>query len=78
MNSIENHPLGELYRAGISLSINSDDPHLMDIDLVDEYELAGRYFNLTLDDFYTLNKQAIAHSFLDPDIKKYIKTTFFS
>jgi len=78
VDSIESHPLAELYRAGISLSINSDDPHLMDIDLINEYELASRYFNLTLDDFYTINKQAIAHSFLDPDIKKYVETTYFS
>jgi adenosine deaminase len=78
VDSIESHPLAELYRAGISLSINSDDPHLMDIDLINEYELASRYFNLTLDDFYTMNKQAIAHSFLDPDIKQYVEETYFS
>ena len=78
VDSIENHPLAELYRAGISISINSDDPHLMDIDLINEYELASRYFNLTLDDFYAINKQAIAHSFLDPDIKEYVEETYFS
>jgi adenosine deaminase len=78
VDSIENHPLAKLYRAGISLSINSDDPHLMDIDLINEYELARRYFNLTLDDFYKMNKQTITHSFLDPDIKEYVEATYFS
>ncbi len=78
VDSIENHPLPELYRAGISLSINSDDPHLMDIALINEYELAGRYFNLTLDDFYKMNKQTIAHSFLNHDIKEYVEKRYFS
>ncbi len=78
VDSIENHTLAELYRAGISISINSDDPHLMDIDLINEYELVNRYFNLTLDDFYKMNKQTIAHSFLDPDIKEYVEKTYFS
>jgi len=74
----ENHPLPELYREGISLSINSDDPHLMDIDLVTEYELAQTYFDFTLDDFYEMNKRAIAFSFLDVDVKEYIEKIFFN
>jgi adenosine deaminase len=78
VDSIDSHPLPGLYRAGVSLSINSDDPHLMDIDLTGEYELAARHFNLTADDFYDMNKKAIDHSFLDPDIKKYVRAAYFS
>jgi len=77
VDSIENHPFPEFYQAGISLSLNSDDPHLMDIDLIKEYELASEYFNLTVADFSQMNKQGIAHSFLDPEIKKYIRTKYF-
>lgn len=77
VDSLEHHPLPEFFQSGISLSINSDDPHLMGIDLINEYELANRYFNLTLEDFYNMNKDAVAHSFLDPDIKKYIEITCF-
>ena len=78
VNAKENHPLPELYREGISLSINSDDPHLMDIDLVTEYELAQTYFDFTLDDFYEMNKRAITHSFLDSDAKEYIEKNYFN
>jgi adenosine deaminase len=73
VESIENHPLPELYGAGIAVSINSDDPHLMDIDLVDEYKLAIRYFGFTLDDFFEINKAAIAHSFLNTDVKEHVR-----
>jgi adenosine deaminase len=78
VDTIENHPLRKLYKAGISLSINSDDPHLMDIDLITEYELARNYFNFTLYELYQMNKRAVTHSFLDTDIKKYIEKTFFN
>ena len=77
VDTIENHPLPKLYKAGISISINSDDPHLMDIDLITEYELAKNYFNFTLDELYQMNKRAVAHSFLDTDIKRYVEKTYF-
>lgn len=77
VDSIGDHPFLEFYKAGISLTVNSDDPHLMGIDLVDEYELAVKYFNLTTDDFHDMNKHAVGHSFLDNDIKNYIKTKYF-
>ena len=76
VDSIENHPLPKLYQAGIPVSINSDDPHLMDIDLINEYELAARFFDLTLEDFFQMNKNAIAYSFLDPDVKKHTEEVF--
>ena len=72
VDSFENHPLPRLYQAGIPLSINSDDPHLMDIDLVNEYELAYRYYKFTMEDFFEINKAAVAHSFLDPEVKKHV------
>ncbi|MCP5107248.1 MAG: adenosine deaminase [bacterium] len=68
--TIEAHPLPEFYREGIPISINSDDPHMMDIDLVNEYELAERYFKLGAVDFFDINKNAVGYSFLDDDIKR--------
>ncbi|MCP4218349.1 MAG: adenosine deaminase [bacterium] len=78
VETVESHPLGELYRAGVSVSINSDDPHLMDIDLVTEYQLAQRCFGFTPGDFYRINRGALEHSFLNKDIKRYVEMNSFT
>jgi adenosine deaminase len=68
--SLEEHPLPSLYRAGVPVSINSDDPHLMAIDLVHEYEVCARLYGFGLEDFAAMNRAALAHSFLDPVAKR--------
>ena len=78
VESIEKHPFPQLFKAGVSVSINSDDPHLMDIDLVDEYELVREHYDLTYDDLYRVNKKAISHSFLDEDIRRFVEITYFN
>ncbi|MFZ5980772.1 MAG: adenosine deaminase, partial [Candidatus Zixiibacteriota bacterium] len=42
----KNHPLGRLYRLGVPVTINSDDPTIQDTDLSDDYVKAAGYFNL--------------------------------
>lgn len=76
--SIESHPLPDLHRAGVSVSINSDDPQLMDIDLVNEYEIAQTFYGMTVEEFYKINRAALAHSFLDRDIRKFTETAHFN
>lgn len=65
----KNHPLGRLYRNGVPVTINSDDPTIQDTDLTDDYMKACQYFNLTLDDLVQLNLVAIEGAFL-PDTEK--------
>ncbi len=77
VKSLETHPLPELYRAGVSISINSDDPHLMNIDLVDEYVIAHTIFHLTGEQLYQINKQALCHSFLEPDVIRFVEKAHF-
>lgn len=60
----KNHPLGRLYRAGVPVTINSDDPTIQDTDLTDDYIKAVTYFDLTIDDLIRLNEIAIEGSFL--------------
>ena len=68
--SLEEHPLPSLYRAGVPVSINSDDPHLMGIDLVHEYEVCAELYGFGLEEFAAMNRAALAHSFLDPEAKR--------
>lgn len=63
--SAEEHPLPHLYRAGVPVSINSDDPHLFDIDLVHEYELCQRLYGFGIEDFLAINRSAVRASFVE-------------
>ncbi len=71
--TLEEHPIKHLFAANISLSINSDDPQLMDIDLVKEYQSANQHYGFGIDDFKKMNQMALKHSFLNQDIKEAIK-----
>jgi len=78
VDSIENHPLRKFYDAGIPFSINSDDPHLMGIDLLNEYHIAHRLFGLDGAQLYRLNQRALEHSFLDEEVKQFTRKSWFA
>lgn len=73
-----NHPLGRLYRAGVPVTINSDDPTIQETDLTDDYMKACTYFDLSLDDLVTLNLIAIDGTFLSSDDKAQLKTDYLA
>ncbi len=65
-----NHPLGRLYRAGVPVSINSDDPFIQDSDLTDDYIKAVEYFDLTIDDLVKLNETTLNGAFVSEDDRR--------
>ncbi len=65
----KNHPIGRLFRSGVPVTINSDDPTIQDTDLSDDYHKAADYFAFTPADFTKLNLTAIETCFL-PDKEK--------
>jgi adenosine deaminase len=76
--SLYEHPLPRLYHAGVRVCINSDDPHLMGIDLVHEYELCRRQYGFTEKDFFGMNRSALSHSFLPAESKARVLGEYFS
>ena len=74
---LANHPLPDFYKAGVKVSINSDDPQLMDIDLTHEYEIAKRYYNFENEDFLKTNLYALEKSFLPEEIITSVRNTHF-
>ena len=63
VNSIESHPIKKMLDYGLSVSLNSDDPHIMNIDLTHEYEVAHRFLGMNEADFTKMNMNARSASF---------------
>ena len=66
--SLAAHPLPALYRAGVPVCVNSDDPNLFGIDLVNEYEVCVRELGLGEKELREMNRCALRHSFLSREI----------
>jgi adenosine deaminase len=62
-----NHPVGVLFRRGVPVTLNSDDPSIQNTDLTDEYLKAIRYFDFSLEDLVQLNVNALQAAFLSDD-----------
>lgn len=67
--SIEDHPIDRLRRAGVAVSVNTDDPVLLGASLVGEYMLCSQAFGWSDDDLRVLARNSIEASFANADIK---------
>ena len=71
-----NHPLGSLYKSGVPVTINSDDPTIQDTDLTDDYIKACEYFDLDIEDLIKLNLTALEGSFISDTEKELFKAQY--
>jgi adenosine deaminase len=63
------HPLDRLRRAGVRVSINTDDPSLLGTNLPNEYEVAQRAYGWSDEILRELARTSIEASFADPPTK---------
>jgi len=68
-DSIQDHPIDRLRRAGVAVSINTDDPVLLGASLVGEYALCSKAFEWTDGDLRALARNSIDASFANTDVK---------
>jgi adenosine deaminase len=71
---LESHPIDALRRAGVLVSVNTDDPALLRTELVDEYGRAARTFGWGEDVLAGLARTSIESSFADEDTKRALLT----
>lgn len=62
---LASHPFDRLYRAGVALSVNSDDPPFFDTTLAGEYLRLHETFGYTAGELAGLALGAVGHAFLD-------------
>jgi aminodeoxyfutalosine deaminase len=67
---LENHPLKQMYDAGVLVTINSDDPPMFNTTLNREYEVAAELLDLDRDGIADLARTSVRVSFAPEDIKE--------
>ncbi len=75
---IEEHPLKRLFDLGVRVTINSDDPEVLDTNLNNEYRIAREVLGLSLEDIATCNRYACQASFLPEPVKARIEAAYFA
>ena len=74
--SIAAHPLKRLFDLGVRVTINSDDPELLDTNLNNEYRIAHEVLGMSLADIRTCNRYAVEASFLPPATRQAVLKQF--
>lgn len=66
VSSYSSHPIKELIKQGVLVTINTDNRTVSNTTLSHEYELLNQYFGFSIHDFKALNINAVQASFLSP------------
>ncbi len=67
---IRDHPIERLRRAGVAVSLNTDDPELLDISLLDEHEACTAAFDWKRADVAALARTSIEASFAPAALRR--------
>lgn len=67
--SMPDHPLDQLRRAGVPISLNTDDPALLGTDLIGEYRTCARAFGWSADTVCAVARTSVEAAFAPPALK---------
>ena len=73
VDQMVDHPVDEIYQAGISLGINTDTRTISNVTLTEEYHTLYHDFGWQLAHFKQCNLEAIEHAFTDEATKQDLK-----
>lgn len=73
---IEDHPLARLHRAGVRVTLNTDDLTVSDVTLSDEYVNAAERIGVTLPELWTMNLTALDAAFCDEITRQSLRASF--
>ncbi|MGB8984436.1 MAG: adenosine deaminase [Anaerolineales bacterium] len=75
--TIEAHPLKKLFDLGVQVTINSDDPEVLETNVNNEYRIAHEILGMSMDDIAVCNRYACEASFIPEQKKKRIWEKYF-
>lgn len=70
IGDLQKHPLLKFFQFGNLITINSDDPTFFKTNLINEYNIAHKVFNLTSEEILKLHCNTIKSSFLSEEEKE--------
>lgn len=75
--TIEAHPLKKLYDLGVRVTINSDDPEVLETNVNNEYRIAHEVLGMSMEEVGKCNRVAFEASFIDAAKKQRIWDKYF-
>jgi adenosine deaminase len=75
--TVADHPARWLLREGVKVTLNTDDPGLMGIDLTHELEVARDELGFDESDFAAVTRNALEASFLPDGVKTTVRERHF-
>ncbi|MEM6381018.1 MAG: adenosine deaminase, partial [Bacteroidota bacterium] len=73
VNQMSDHPVNQIYKADISIGINTDARAISNTTLTQEYQKLNQSFNWQLEHFKSCNLQALKHAFVDEQTKQELR-----
>ncbi len=70
------HPFDRLYRAGVAVTVNSDDPPMFGTSLTDEYLQLAAAFGYGAGELASFAWTALRHAFLGPEARQALEEAF--
>jgi adenosine deaminase len=77
VRTIEEHPLKKLFDLGVRVTINSDDPEVLETNVNNEYRIAHEILGMSMEQITTCNRYACEASFLPEAAKQRIWEKYF-
>ena len=78
VDRVADHPARRLLRDGLAVTLNTDDPGLMGIDLTHEYAAARDELGFDEDDLAAAARNSLAGSFLPPEVVEDVRRRHFA
>ncbi len=76
--TIEAHPLKKLFDLGVRVTINSDDPEVLETNVNNEYRIAHEVLGMSMEDIAACNRYAFEASFIPVEQKKLVWEKYFN
>jgi len=77
VRTIEEHPLKKLYDLDVKVTINSDDPEVLETNLNNEYRIAHEVLGMSFDEIAMCNRNAYEASFIPENEKRRVWEKYF-
>ena len=75
VSTLDAHPIDQLYRAGVPVSVSTDTRAVTDVRLTQEYDRLRETFRWTLADFAAINRHALDAAFASNEVKQRLAAT---